>query len=80
MPTHYAFPGIPANAKTVAALSLLSSSSGERSETGGPGGAEGDLFTHAGLWLVCGRVALARAAGSPGLRREGAACRRMTKG
>ena len=28
---------------------------------------------------VCDRFALPRAAGSPGLRREGAACRRMTK-
>ncbi len=58
---------------------LLSSSSGERSETGGPGGAEGDLFSQAELsGGAPDNFALARAAGSPGLRRF-AACRRMTK-
>jgi hypothetical protein len=58
---------------------LLSSSSSERSETGGPSGAEGDLFVQAvSSGGALGSFALARAAGSPGLRRF-AACRRMTK-
>ena len=57
---------------------MLSSSSGERSETGGPSGAEGDLFRQAVVKSgTLDRVALPRAAGSPGLRRS-AACRRMT--
>jgi hypothetical protein len=49
--------------------------------TGGPSGAEGDLFTQA-VWTTGApdSFALPRAAGSPGLRRDGAACRRMTKG
>ena len=61
-------------------IPCLSSSSGERSETGGPSGAEGDLFGQdVGSIGVRNRFALSRAAGSPGLRREDAACRRMTK-
>ena len=54
---------------------FLSSSSGEHSETGGPSGAEGELFRQG----VRDSFALMRAAGSPGQRREDAACRRMTK-
>jgi hypothetical protein len=50
---------------------LLSSSSGERSETGGPSGAEGDLFNRdAGSVFVRDSFALSRAAGSPGLCRK----------
>jgi hypothetical protein len=63
---------------SVMAFTALSSSSGERSETGGPSGAEGDLFRQAvGSSSTPYRVALSRAAGSPGLR-GCAACRRMT--
>ena len=56
-------------------IPFLSSSSGERSETGGPSGAEGDLCRQGAR----DSFALSRAAGSPGLRRY-AARRRMTKG
>ena len=60
-------------------LPFLSSSSGERSETGGPSGAGGDLFRQAVVNSgASDRFALSRAAGSPGLR-GCAARRRMTK-
>ena len=46
------------------AVSSLSSSSGERSETGGRSGAEGDLFTHAvSTASLRDSFALSRAAG-----------------
>jgi hypothetical protein len=60
--------------------SSSSSSSGERSETGGRSGAGADLFRHdVGSGGVRDSVLLSQAAASPGLRREGAACRRMTR-
>ena len=55
-------------------LSILPSSSDERSEIGGPSGAEGDLSAKRGARTF----ALTGAAGSPRLRRC-AAGRRMTK-
>jgi len=69
----------------------LPSSSGERSETGGPLVILRPIEDRTGEApkAICStppfphpardRVAPSRAAGSPGLRREGAACRRMTK-
>ena len=48
----------------------LSSSSGPRSGTGGPGGAEGDLFTHDVSPARVRKASRSRAPLGPGLRRD----------
>jgi len=59
---------------------ILSSYFDERSEIGGPSGArERETVAHEFAWAISSALRYG-AAGSPGLRREGAACRRMTKG
>jgi hypothetical protein len=58
---------------------MLSSSSGERSETGGPSGACEREPVAVWIFDIARRRHRFGAAGSPGLRCVDAACRRMTK-
>jgi len=64
---------------TSLAVPFLSSSSGRAAEPGDPAAPKAICSGRISAAGARDRVALSRAAGSPGLRREDAACRRMTK-